>query len=146
MIEQALQQYLSHLTSITGRLATWRFASNGVAEPAVFTSTPEGATYPAIQIALVGGSGEGCRDSKGGEFRLDVDILGDDVRSIAALSTLARDVWLALDRADLTEYLEEGWTTYGVIASPPQRTSIGPGAYPQFTVQVVVRLLAPKGE
>jgi hypothetical protein len=103
MIKKAFRDLIVANAAITAQLATHEFTT-GTAAPAVFTSRviPRDVERPAVIITQFSGVPWGCRDSRGSDTLIDVDVWGNKKQSDKALGDLAHDVWRLLDRATLT--------------------------------------------
>jgi len=108
---------------------------------AIFTAgLPEDAPLPAILITAVGGRDWGCRDTKGGELRMDVQIFANKLESDQALRDLTWKVYVLLNRHTLLPHITNaGYTNVGCTASPPQRSNDEFG-FPGFTIPLTVRV------
>ena len=94
MILDAIRQLIAADSTITGMLAEYTYTTGQAAEPAIFDSrVPEDAECPFVFLAWVGGVPFGCRDSHGGDWRVDVTVYDDKDQASAKLRTLARLLW-----------------------------------------------------
>jgi len=124
----------------TNQLGSYDFGAGDA--PAVFTAepAPEDSDSPMVVITQIGGSLGTARDRthRGGEVTIDVKLWGDKGDSEKVLRELADDLWLLLDRADLTI---TGMEFCYCLAEPPRRLS-DPQGFPGFLVscRVLVRV------
>jgi hypothetical protein len=97
VVKKALYDVIVADAGVTAQLATYNEL------PAVFTSRiiPENCKYPAVHITQVSSAPWGCRDKRGSEIMVDVDVYDDKDRSDKALNELAHDIWELLNRVTL---------------------------------------------
>lgn len=141
MIAEALRKFLAATPAVAGSLATYVFDDEVGAEPAIFTtSIPEDAGCPCAYIHIVGGTEFGARAFRGSVVHADVSIFDDQLQNSVRLDALARAVWRALDRGDLTPYLaEDALDDWGCQAQSPFSVE-APGSFPQRVVSVTARV------
>lgn len=137
-----VRNYLAAQTEITAQLAEYDFGSG--LEPALFTvePAPEDSPSPLVVIQQPTGNEGTARDRshKGGEIFIDVKLWGNRRDSEKALRNLADDLWLTMDRADITVSISGG-EFVNCIATPPQRLS-DPDGFPGFIIpcRITVRV------
>jgi hypothetical protein len=110
--------------------------------PAIFTQElPEDCPLPAIVIQELPGSDDGCRTLRGGEAKLEIQVFGDKGLGRGDFRQLARDIWDLVDRADLSEYLNElGFDDLGCSAAFPSAFNDENG-FPAYRIPLTMRVL-----
>ena len=133
MIKKAIYDVLNADVTITAALAQYRSL------PAIFTARiiPENCALPAILITQVSATPWGCRENRGSETMLDVDVYDDKDRSDKALNTLVHNVWRALDRASLSV---SGYDTVLCVADSPLQIN-DPDGFPGYVIRCRVVVL-----
>lgn len=135
-IVAAVHELLADESSLIAKLAKYNFGSGDA--PAIFTvdPAPENSSQPLIVITQIGGTMGTARDRshRGGEVSIDVRLWGDKGDSEKTLREIADQIWLLLDRADLSV---NGFEVVNVRAEAPQRLS-DPQGFPGYLVPVFV--------
>lgn len=149
MISQAIRQLIhSDATlaqGIVAAIAQYDFGAGP--EPAIFSNeraVPDDAPTPFIRISEISGNDNfGTRAASGGEYTVDVQIIGSRDQSEKATRDLAWQLWKLIDRASLDAYLNVApfnLQDWGCTAQMPQNTQDGFG-FPGFTIRATVRVL-----
>jgi len=97
---------------------------------------PDDCALPAILVTDVAGTEWGTRGTRGGDCRLDVQLIGEKSANQNTLRALARLLWAVLDRMTIpAACLPAGYASTALIADPPrwQPAELG---FPQFAISV----------
>jgi hypothetical protein len=141
MIEGVLANTLAGVSEIKAALASY----NG--QPAIFTAgIPQDAGRPALTICCTASRDFSVRARAGAELQADVIIHGDRANfSRTSLRALAWKVYAAMNRSELSPYLDQaGYENHGCSAEAPIDRD-GRDGFPECVVKVTVRTLVKPG-
>ncbi len=105
MIKNAIRKLLLADSSVTKKLATYSFTSDGTKAPAIFTIPviPEDATYPAVILSSIGGADCGTRGQRGvGYGDAQAGFSGDYAKKLSVQNLVCDGITGGYNLSDLT--------------------------------------------